>query len=134
MNDKEVNEIMMKSRAFYDELVQLLVFPPFSIYDDKRESLGKYLDEFNLKMQFASDFFVQPPKNDEIAQDSKNDALRFLNEIKEILSKGDESLSMSLLNDVEEARLYQKRFNNVYEAFEEAKKNYGLEPDLELFI
>lgn len=134
MNDKEVNEIMMKARSMYDELVQLLVFPPFSIYDDKRESLGKHLDEFNLKMQFASDFFVQPSKNDEIAQDSKKDGLKFVTEIQTILKKGDESLPMLLLNDVEEARLYKKRFNNVYEAFEEAKKNYGLEPDLELFI
>lgn len=49
--------------------------------------------------------------------------------LQEVVTKGDEALPDALRNDVEEARLYQKRYSSPMEALREAKKVYEFTDD-----
>ena len=130
MNEKQVDELLSQWNGRYKELSDLLIYAPFNLDEEKNKQLVKYLDDVQQIIEFGSDFFKEAPDNDEIAQEAKKDSVKYFQELADILKKGDKHVPKNLIDDIEEARLYKKRYPNPDDAFDEAKKIYGLDPDL----
>ena len=127
MDINQAYEIIKNARERHIELSNLLPYAPFIFDFDKRDNFVNYIQEIDRTANFAGDFFDMKDEKDEFAVDAKEQGLKQLEKLKKMLDDGDKNFPTDLVNDIEEARLYKKRYENPAQAYEDAKKIYRKE-------
>lgn len=120
---KELEKFLNEVDDRIEDLAFLLKFAPFQVEDEKYTQLDDYISKNLLgPLMVISSLADDEP--------SIKRAEKTYEMLKVRLEKGDEDFESALQNDVDEARLYSKRYNgNIYEAWAAAAKQYNADPD-----
>jgi len=124
MKIEEAQTVLKQAGDLHRELSQLLYYAPFVFEQDKKDGLIRFIQD-----QLDSQSF----KANEFIFEQTDDNSKAVEDLKSFLDKGDAVFTETMLDDIEEARLYQKRFKTPSEALVEASKVYQRSVDSALF-
>lgn len=121
MKPNEVTDLLNKAGERHTELSQLLYYAPFVFDEEKHKALVSIIRDELDSLSVKANLFSFEPDNPEV--------LSSIEQLKEYLDSGDDAFSPRMYDDIEEARLYKKRFKTPMDALREASNVYQIPMD-----
>lgn len=116
METNEAQELVAQATELHKSLSRLLDYAPFVFDIDKRTALKKFIqDDLDPLSISANEFLFDQKDEGNIAAVSR---------LKDFLALGDDVFTPGLYDDIEEARLYEKRFPSPMDGLREASQVY----------